>query len=115
MGNSYIITLYTIILRRHSNFFLNFFHLKPEEHLHKAVQNMVYKEDFKYNYLFDFISVHLTQPYDYLSVMHYGESDFAINEGDIVLQTTDPAFQSRIGNRGDMTASDIEELNTVYG
>ena len=54
------------------------------------------------------------QPYDYRSIMHYGESGFAINEGAITMQTRDAADQSLIGNRGDMTQTDIDELNAVY-
>ena len=82
---------------------------------------MYFKQDLakqfkkKFIQLSPMISLSFFQPYDYLSIMHYGQSDFAANEGDIVLQTTDPDFQSLIGNRGDMTATDIAELNTVYG
>ena len=47
--------------------------------------------------------------------MHYGQSDFSIVEDDIVMRAKDQAFQKFLGNRGDMTQTDIDELNSVYG
>ena len=46
--------------------------------------------------------------------MHYGQSPFAKIKDDIVIKTKNTDFQELIGNRGDMTPTDIQELNNVY-
>uniref|UniRef100_A0A3B4GDV0 Metalloendopeptidase n=1 Tax=Pundamilia nyererei TaxID=303518 RepID=A0A3B4GDV0_9CICH len=52
-------------------------------------------------------------PYDYLSVMHYGKDDFTNGNGSTII-TKDPKFQNLIGQRLEMSASDVQELNLLY-
>ncbi|KAM9310759.1 meprin A subunit beta-like [Pholidichthys leucotaenia] len=52
-------------------------------------------------------------PYDYWSVMHYGKNAFTNGNGSTII-TTDPAFQDVIGQRLEMSPSDVLELNRLY-
>ncbi|XP_060906214.1 meprin A subunit beta-like isoform X1 [Labrus mixtus] len=52
-------------------------------------------------------------PYDYFSVMHYGEDFFTKGNGSTIT-TKDPKFQSVIGQRLEMSPSDVKELNLRY-
>uniref|UniRef100_H3C1D0 Metalloendopeptidase n=1 Tax=Tetraodon nigroviridis TaxID=99883 RepID=H3C1D0_TETNG len=52
-------------------------------------------------------------PYDYLSVMHYGKNAFSNGIGPTIV-TKDPAFQDVIGQRLEMSPSDVLELNRLY-
>uniref|UniRef100_UPI0037E7DB0C meprin A subunit beta-like isoform X2 n=1 Tax=Semicossyphus pulcher TaxID=241346 RepID=UPI0037E7DB0C len=52
-------------------------------------------------------------PYDYLSVMHYGEDFFTNGNGSTII-TKDPEFQDKIGQRLEMSPSDVQELNLRY-
>ncbi|CAI5663611.1 unnamed protein product [Oreochromis niloticus] len=52
-------------------------------------------------------------PYDYLSVMHYGKDDFTNGKGSTII-TKDPKFQNLIGQREEMSTSDVQELNLLY-
>lgn len=51
--------------------------------------------------------------YDYWSVMHYGPYAFSNGNG-TTIDTTNPEFQSIIGQRLEMSPSDILELNLLY-
>ncbi|KAM9723513.1 meprin A subunit beta-like [Menidia menidia] len=52
-------------------------------------------------------------PYDYWSVMHYGK-DFFTNGNGLTIITKDPKFQDVIGQRIEMSTSDVQELNLLY-
>ncbi|KAM7383200.1 hypothetical protein PAMP_002871 [Pampus punctatissimus] len=52
-------------------------------------------------------------PYDYMSVMHYGKNAFSNGIGSTIV-TKDPKFQDVIGQRLEMSPSDVLELNHLY-
>ncbi|XP_072317420.1 meprin A subunit beta-like [Eucyclogobius newberryi] len=52
-------------------------------------------------------------PYDYMSVMHYGPDAFSNGNGPTII-TKDKAFQDVIGQRLEMSPSDVKELNLLY-
>ncbi|XP_062279112.1 meprin A subunit beta-like [Scomber scombrus] len=52
-------------------------------------------------------------PYDYMSVMHYGQNAFSNGNGSTIV-TKDPKFQDVIGQRMEMSPSDVLELNRLY-
>lgn len=52
-------------------------------------------------------------PYDYLSVMHYGKDAFTNGNGSTII-SKDPKFQNLIGQREEMSTSDVQELNLLY-
>ncbi|XP_034554078.1 meprin A subunit beta-like [Notolabrus celidotus] len=52
-------------------------------------------------------------PYDYMSVMHYGEDYFSNGNGSTII-TKDPIYQDVIGQRLEMSPSDVKELNLRY-
>ncbi|XP_017270793.1 meprin A subunit beta isoform X2 [Kryptolebias marmoratus] len=51
--------------------------------------------------------------YDYLSVMHYGKDAFSNGKGSTII-TIDPKYQNIIGQRLEMSHSDVQELNLLY-
>ncbi|XP_029958836.1 meprin A subunit beta-like [Salarias fasciatus] len=51
--------------------------------------------------------------YDYSSVMHYGKNAFTNGNGSTIV-TLDPEFQDVIGQRLEMSPSDVLELNLLY-
>lgn len=52
-------------------------------------------------------------PYDYFSVMHYGKDAFSNGNGSTII-TKDPKFQDVIGQRLEVSPSDVLELNLLY-
>ncbi|XP_071325719.1 meprin A subunit beta-like isoform X5 [Trachinotus anak] len=52
-------------------------------------------------------------PYDYWSVMHYGKNAFSYGNGFTII-TKDPKFQDVIGQRLEVSPTDIQELNLRY-
>ncbi|XP_062421544.1 meprin A subunit beta-like [Pungitius pungitius] len=52
-------------------------------------------------------------PYDYLSVMHYDKNAFSKGTGPTII-TKDPKFQDVIGQRRELSPSDVLELNLQY-
>uniref|UniRef100_A0A3P8SD21 Metalloendopeptidase n=1 Tax=Amphiprion percula TaxID=161767 RepID=A0A3P8SD21_AMPPE len=58
------------------------------------------------------ITTHGT-PYDYESVMHYSKNAFTNGNGSTII-TKDPKFQNVIGQRLEMSPSDVQELNLLY-
>ena len=45
-------------------------------------------------------------PYDYLSIMHYPQG---------VVQTLDPSYQDKIGQRNELSYLDVQLINRMYG
>uniref|UniRef100_A0A3P9PLU8 Metalloendopeptidase n=1 Tax=Poecilia reticulata TaxID=8081 RepID=A0A3P9PLU8_POERE len=52
-------------------------------------------------------------PYDYMSVMHYSKNAFSNGNGPTII-TINQAFQDVIGQRVEMSPSDVQELNLLY-
>jgi len=52
-------------------------------------------------------------PYDYLSVMHYGNRAFSWN-GEYTIVPTDLEYLHQIGQRERLSEGDIERLNNMY-
>uniref|UniRef100_A0A3B3X1W0 Metalloendopeptidase n=1 Tax=Poecilia mexicana TaxID=48701 RepID=A0A3B3X1W0_9TELE len=52
-------------------------------------------------------------PYDYMSVMHYSKNAFSNGNGPTII-TINQAFQDLIGQRVEMSPSDVQELNLLY-
>ena len=54
-------------------------------------------------------------PYDYWSVMHYGQFAFSRNRRELrTIETIDPAQQELIGQRQGLSSSDVMHVNTLY-
>uniref|UniRef100_A0A3B5PTX0 Metalloendopeptidase n=1 Tax=Xiphophorus maculatus TaxID=8083 RepID=A0A3B5PTX0_XIPMA len=53
------------------------------------------------------------RPYDYLSVMHYHKNAFSNGNGPTII-TINQTFQDMIGQRVEMSSSDVQELNLLY-
>ncbi|KAL3980481.1 squalene monooxygenase [Sarotherodon galilaeus] len=72
-------------------------------------------EDYKHNFRIvgSYESTTHGVPYDYLSVMHYGKDYFTNGKGSTVI-TKDPKFENLIGQRVEMSTSDVQELNLLY-
>lgn len=56
----------------------------------------------------------LLTPYDFSSMMHYGERAFGI-DNKITIRTIDPSKQNLIGQRNGFSDLDIKELQIMYG
>ncbi|KAJ0000016.1 hypothetical protein NQD34_011858, partial [Periophthalmus magnuspinnatus] len=72
-------------------------------------------EGFQYNFrkvLADVSTIRGTS-YDYWSVMHYSNDAFSNGNG-LTITTIDPAYQDIIGQRYEVSATDIKELNLLY-
>ncbi|XP_014842293.1 PREDICTED: meprin A subunit beta-like [Poecilia mexicana] len=52
-------------------------------------------------------------PYDYMSVMHYSKNAFTNGNGPTII-TINQTFQDLIGQRVEMSPSDVQELNLLY-
>lgn len=59
------------------------------------------------------ISSTLGTPYDYWSIMHYGQDAFSDKTGPTI-RTNDASFQDVIGQRLEMSFYDVEEVNRLY-
>jgi len=53
-------------------------------------------------------------PYDYRSMMHYGEAYFKKASGLITIRAKDPKMQNVIGQRSGFSTGDIEQFNKMY-
>nr|BAI68364.1 hatching enzyme [Silurus asotus] len=54
----------------------------------------------------------LNTPYDYSSVMHYGNTAFSINDLDTITPIPDPSVM--IGQRQELSTIDIKRINILY-
>ena len=51
-------------------------------------------------------------PYDYHSIMHYGETAFG--GGRVTITTKDPSKQKVIGGRQGFSSIDVQQINAMY-
>ncbi|KAK7485497.1 hypothetical protein BaRGS_00023307, partial [Batillaria attramentaria] len=52
--------------------------------------------------------------YDYMSIMHYGQTAFSRDPHLVTMITRDPSFQQLIGKTQQLSSSDIETINRMY-
>merc|ERR1719153_745953 len=69
-------------------------------------------KDMSFNFRKEKLIDSLGHPYDYLSVMHYGQ--YAFGNGKVTIRTKDPAFQDKIGQRDGFSKEDISQINDLY-
>ncbi|XP_027142006.1 meprin A subunit beta isoform X2 [Larimichthys crocea] len=73
--------------------------------------NYEYKGNFKK--LSPSLTTTFNAPYDYMSVMHYGKNHFSSNSKNTIV-TKLPEYQDRIGQRMEMSPTDVYKLNRLY-
>ena len=54
----------------------------------------------------------LRSPYDYDSIMHYGRTAFG--SGKVTIQTKNPKYACRVGQRDGFSQEDVFQLNSKY-
>lgn len=52
--------------------------------------------------------------YDYLSIMHYPKNAFSLNNNPNLIQTKQPEFQDKIGNRANFSQVDLHMIKLLY-
>lgn len=55
----------------------------------------------------------LREPYDYNSIMHYGQGDFAVTPGLTTIRAL-RVFDGKMGQRSYLSAVDVRKLNVAY-
>ncbi|XP_033837344.1 meprin A subunit beta-like [Periophthalmus magnuspinnatus] len=96
---------------------LGFFHEQSrydrDEYVTIEFQNIIKRYESNFEKQSEKYSTTHGVPYDYMSVMHYGPNAFSNGNGSTIT-TKDPAFQDIIGQRLEMSPSDVKELNLLY-
>uniref|UniRef100_A0A3B3ZK03 Metalloendopeptidase n=1 Tax=Periophthalmus magnuspinnatus TaxID=409849 RepID=A0A3B3ZK03_9GOBI len=96
---------------------LGFFHEQSrydrDEYVTIEFQNIIKRYENNFEKQSEKYSTTHGVPYDYMSVMHYGPNAFSNGNGSTIT-TKDPAFQDIIGQRLEMSPSDVKELNLLY-
>lgn len=83
----------------------NYIRIKPENIKSDQIHNF-------YKYSNRHIS-HFGTSYDLDSIMHYSKKAFSKNGRDTI-ETVDPEFQNRIGQRGTLSYGDVKRINNMY-
>ncbi|KAI7814402.1 meprin A subunit beta-like [Triplophysa rosa] len=96
---------------------LGFFHEQSrydrDNYVTIKYENIITEFLNNFNKVYENVSAVQGTPYDYLSVMHYGKSEFSNGRGSTVI-TKRPEFQDVIGQRVEMSEYDAFELNGLY-
>ncbi|XP_070690986.1 meprin A subunit beta-like [Pempheris klunzingeri] len=96
---------------------LGFYHEQSrydrDDHLTIAFENIQAGFENNFRKVSDEVSTTHKVPYDYWSVMHYGKNAFTNGNGSTII-TKDPQFQDVIGQRLELSPSDVLELNLLY-
>uniref|UniRef100_A0A3B4U5I4 Metalloendopeptidase n=1 Tax=Seriola dumerili TaxID=41447 RepID=A0A3B4U5I4_SERDU len=96
---------------------LGFYHEQSrydrDDHVTIALENVQKGKEYNFRKVSKESSTAGGVPYDYLSVMHYSKNAFSNGNGSTVI-TKDPKFQDVIGQRLEVSPSDIRELNLRY-
>lgn len=110
-------------------YFHEFMHTVGFEHEHERSDRDRYviinynKIQPQFKYAFDITkNRRLIGNYDYLSIMHYASSLFAIRPGDVTIQARDARFQDKMGRNqgslgpvnGGVNQLDIQKINYLY-
>ncbi|XP_056237519.1 meprin A subunit beta-like [Seriola aureovittata] len=96
---------------------LGFYHEQSrydrDDHVTIALENVQKGKEYNFRKVSKESSTAGGVPYDYSSVMHYSKNAFSNGNGSTVI-TKDPKFQDVIGQRLEVSPSDIRELNLRY-
>ncbi|KAL2102086.1 hypothetical protein ACEWY4_003847 [Coilia grayii] len=91
-------------------------HTRPDRDDHIVVMWNNIQTDQQHNFVKQTFAESTTQgtEYDYKSVMHYDKNAFSNGQGETMV-TVLPEFQDIIGQRQEMSPTDVLELNSLYG
>ncbi|XP_054902987.1 meprin A subunit beta-like [Poeciliopsis prolifica] len=96
---------------------LGFYHEQSrydrDNHVHIEYSNIIAGKEHNFRKVGNQDSTTHGSPYDYLSVMHYSKNAFSNGNGPTII-TINQAFQDVIGQRVEMSPSDVQELNLLY-
>lgn len=96
---------------------LGFWHMQSsfdrDQYVKIRWENINEKNKHNFNKYSNVFISHFGTKYDIDSIMHYGSKYFSKN-GEITIQTLDPANQSRVGQRARLSPGDTERINKMY-
>ncbi|XP_072536825.1 meprin A subunit beta-like [Salminus brasiliensis] len=96
---------------------LGFFHEQSrydrDDYVTIIAENIIAANRFNFDKASQETSTIQGTPYDYMSVMHYGQDAFSNGNGNTII-TKNTKFQDVIGQSNDMSPTDTFELNKLY-